>query len=215
MNALPAASAAPLSKAALDDFLNQAERFAFIIRLSAKMRRKIEVDINQRRAWLLDFLQIQQQMDGFTPNTLLQIQRLHRLWLQLEQPEAASAVISRWGETAVEGIIEQDDKDADWYDIGVMRTETRIWLLLEDSKSLWHFDRESGLNKLRQAAELIRTLPADLGAIEAMHPRYHGMQYHYSPDDYWQVWQECAENLYCDQQLAQQGLSWESEQNRH
>jgi len=215
MNRLPAPSSDALNSDALDDFLNQAERFAFIVRLSAKMRCKIEVDINQRRAQLLDFLQTQQQMGGFTPNTLLQIQRLHRLWLQLEQPEAASAIISQWGKVVVQAITEQDDEDADWYNIDVMRTETHIWLLFTDSKSLWHFDRESGLDKLRQAAELIRTLPADLGTIEAMHPQYHGTQYHYSPDDYWQVWQECAENLYCNPQLAQQGLNWESEQNRH
>jgi len=152
-------------------------------------------------------------MGGFTPSTLLQIQRLHRLWLQLKQAEQASAVISRWGEAVVQAIAE-DDEDANWYDINVIRTETRIWLLFEDSKSLWHFDRESGLNKLHQAAELIRTLPLDLGAVEAMHPQHHGTQYHYSPDDYWQVWQECTENLYGDQQLAQQGLDWENEQNQ-
>jgi len=206
MNKLPTPSHTPLNGADLDEFLNQAERFAFILRLSAKAQRKIEVDINQRRAQLLDFLQAQQQAGGFTPNTLLQIQRLHRLWLVLQQFEQASAVIHQSGEAVVEAICvtEQESEDTDYSDIiDVIRKETRIWLLLTDSKSRFYFDHAGGLEKLRQAAELIRTLPPDLGAVEALHPQYHGTQCHYSPDDYWQDLQEYAEYLYRNAQLAQ------------
>ncbi|KXU39511.1 hypothetical protein AXE65_08395 [Ventosimonas gracilis] len=42
-------SLVPLSDTDLDDFLNQAERFAFILRLSAKVQRNIKIDINRGR----------------------------------------------------------------------------------------------------------------------------------------------------------------------
>jgi len=211
---LPPINEEPFQGVMLDNFLDKVERWIFIQRLSAKARKKVKVNLPNRRAQLLCWLKNQQKVGGFLPAKLLQLQRLHRLLLFLRQPEQANGLVSRWGDILIQIATKEaaiwEDEEA-----GISVTicnEIRIHLLLADSDSRFYFDRAGGLESLYKAAKLIGLLPAYLDNIEIIDENYFGTICFCSPNDYWQAWGRRAEGVYKDSTLMQYGCKLEKQQ---
>jgi len=193
----------PLGGSALDGLLSWAEAQIFIQQQSTRAQRRVLDKLPLLREQVRNRLEQHHNGGGFVPTRLLQLQRLHQLWLELGQPSMASALIDQWADAIIQAI---SDKTA--------RNQAHIELLLADSHSRWHFDQAAGLAKLDQAAHLIRALPADPELANALMKAQHITRWHPSVERYWDHWQCCVENVYHNWQLAQHGLDWEQAQKQ-
>jgi len=194
----------PLGGNALDGLLSWAESLIFIQQQSTRAQRRVLDKLPLLREQVRQCLDKHHQAGGFAPNRLLQLQRLHQLWLELGQARIASALIDQWADPIIQAI---NDETA--------RKQAQIELLLADSQSRCSFDRPAGLAKLDQAAHLIRALPADSELantlLQAAQPI---TRWHPSVERYWDHWQHCVEHLYHDWRLAQRGLDWKQAQKQ-
>jgi len=193
----------PLGGSALDGLLSWAESLIFIQQQSTRAQRRV---LDQRpllREQVLQRLERHHQAGGFVPTRLLQLQRLHQLWLELGQAQTASALIDQWADTITQAISDTTARNC-----------AQIELLLADSQSRWQFDRSTGLAKLNQAANLIRALPVDAEFAQTLLPAQPITRWHPSAERYWDHWQHCVEHLYHDWQLAQNGLDWKQAQKQ-
>jgi len=193
----------PLGGSALDSVLNWAESLIFIQQQSTRAQRRVSDELPLLREQVRKCLDKQHNAGGFAPNRLLQIQRLHQLWLELGQAQLASALISQWADPITQAITDPTE-----------RNQVRIELLLADSQSRWHFDRTTGLAHLHQAATLIRSLPLNTEQVDSVVNLQPANRWHPSAERYWDDWQQCVEHLYHDWPLAQQGLDWKQAQKQ-
>jgi len=193
----------PLGGGALDSLLSWAESLIFIQQQSTRAQRRVSDKLPLLREQVQKRLAQHHNGGGFAPTRLLQLQRLHQLWLELGQAQTASAIISQWADPIIQAITDTAERE-----------RARIELLLADSQSRWHFDRATGLSNLQQAADLIRTLPVDAERLNSLIKAQAITHWHPSAERYWDHWQHCVEHLYHDWQLAQQGTDWKQAQKQ-
>jgi len=177
----------PMQGRALDALCTQAEGVIFgqawpeHARVLATTDEAAAKDRAQIVAWL------QQHADCLEPTQWSQLQRLHRLWMALAQPQAAYTLLQKWGESAIQATALADT------------VFIRIEYLLAKSESLGYIDPQQGRDVLNQAAQHIEALPWVWDAENDVAAKNPAQQY-------WNEWIRCAEQVYGDWRTAQHGL---------
>ena len=116
-----------------------------------------EVAQPERQAALIELLGQQR----FAPASVGDVERLHDLWLALEQPEAANALLREHRDAALASLD------------GAQRTQGAASLALSDIQSRLRFDRDGATALLLPTADLIGRLPHTTDAS----PYWNGWHY--------------------------------------
>lgn len=120
----------------------------------------------------------------FVPSTVGELERLHDLWLDLDQPETANALLREHRDAALRSLSGQE------------RLQATASLALSDIQSRLRFDREGGVALLGPAADLMGRLP------------HTGEPYRY-----WNGWHYLAREA-CAWDLAEQGVDLQRHHER-
>jgi len=134
------------------------------------------------------------------PANLQELQSLHRLWQLVDEPKKSGELVGRYRDSILHKLAQTS---------GTEQIQTQLHLDFMHIQSDLYCNKAKGLQKLRDCAEIIKTLPAQLSGVytQAYNP-YSEHYFFYCEkgwQQYWTEWLDWAQK-YRAWELAQYGI---------
>jgi len=141
------------------------------------------------------------------PINLQELQSLHRLWHLVNETQKAGELVSRYRDVILQKLAQTS---------GTEKIQTQLHLDFMQIQSDLYINKISGLRKLRECAELIKTLPAQLNGVYTQAYNQYSERYFFycerSWQQYWLEWLDWVKK-YRAWGLAQYGIEQRQKQN--